>query len=135
MTDWREKPLRSVSWEQGGEEAVSGILRAIERTGEPYTLADVKSAIESGEAYLLMNELCGLVWHVSICEYTGERTLWVWIAWASNGRDVIADYQWQLLEMARAFGFDRVAFESPRRGYERLLQQPWRKVRVEYEMR
>lgn len=109
-----------------------GLERAIEKSAETLWPEDVYAAVVNGQAQLFTAPDGFVVWKMNVCPYTGNRTLWVWFVWGEGG-DMIARYQGQLAELAKHAEADRLAFQSARRGYERVLDDSWSVARVEYE--
>lgn len=128
-------PLRPVDHRPHWGRALPGIEKTLRKTASSMQPDDVWDALESDEAFLLLSSDGGVIWYPKVCEYSGEKTFWVWMAWSGPGRNAIAEYQDQISEVAARAGFDRVAFESPRMGYQRLLDPSWQVATVQYERR
>lgn len=110
-----------------------GVERVIAKSGERCRPEDVYAAVVNGSAQLWTSEDGFVVWYIDVCPYSGRRSLWIWMGW-SEAHGMFEKYGPQLRDMARRADAERVAFNSPRKGYSRRLSAPWRVARVEYEM-
>lgn len=110
------------------------VRETLARTGECDTAETVLVALKNGDAKLFVAEDGFVIWTIRVCPRSAERTLWIWLAWGDGGR-MIERYQDELTVLAQLAGAGRVAFSSPRRGYERALDSSWKPVCTEYERR
>jgi hypothetical protein len=74
---------------------------------------DIRKACETGEACLFVGEDAVLVLVPREREYSKLRELYVWIA---AGKGYTKHYDW-LLSHAKDHGFQRIGFDSPRKGW------------------
>lgn len=106
------------------------------KTGQPWILEDVYAAIHANEAWLYTDIEDGIPVAVAVFKrFTqfGRNILFMWVVYQGRTDCTIMDYKDQIKEIARNSGCDVVQFESPRRGFERVV--PELKVsNIQYEM-
>lgn len=73
-----------------------------------------------------------LILKVMSDRYSGERYLFIWLAWGKDGFDSARRHIPDVEEIAREQGITLMKMESPRRGFERL---GWKPIMIEYERR
>lgn len=108
------------------------LQRVAVRDQQSWSPHHVRAEIEAGDAHFFVCPHGFVVWRIRVCEFSGKRTFWVWVAYGEGG-DILGRYEEQLAQLARMCGAECIAFSSSRRGYLRRLKRPWRAVRVEYE--
>ncbi|AXQ30439.1 hypothetical protein D0B54_17925 [Solimonas sp. K1W22B-7] len=109
---------------------VAAILQGDEETPE-----EVYAECRFGRAQLYRSADGFVVLKKYPREDTGRPELLLWLAHGEGGRDLLRQYQPQLIDIARAVGAATLAFRSRRRGFERLLDERWQLRAVEYQLK
>lgn len=108
------------------------VRRLMERNKELNTPEDLYEAVSTGKAQLFVAPDGFVIWSIRQCPRTKDLTFWVWVAWG-NGGNMIHRYEPELVKLAELAGAKKMAFSSPRKGYQRALDEQWSVARVEYE--
>jgi hypothetical protein len=124
--------FQSADIDEVWERIEPGLRIVAQRTHAPWEPGHVHAAVRNGDAQLMTVPEGFIVWRIKVCEFTEQVTFWLWIAYGEGG-GIIERYEEQIVELARACGAERIAFESPRRGYLRRMRRPWQVAQVQYE--
>ena len=94
---------------------------------------DVYAACISKEAVLWISEEGFVVTTGQTDQFTGERSMFIWLAWRKQGGDLISRYGGFLEQAALDAGFDALEAESHRAGMEKVLvKNGWEVQTVQY---
>lgn len=100
--------------------------------GGTWRLEDVYAACVNQEASLWTSDDGFVIFKPIVDDYSGERILLVWMAWGKSKGDLIAQYQDQIVDIAKEQAFDILRFYRHAKGPAEY--QGWTKTYTIYDM-
>lgn len=93
---------------------------------------DVYAAVVNRDAHLWTCDDGFVIFKPIVDDYSGEKILLVWLAWGKSKSDLIAEYQDQIVEIAKDQQFDKLQFY--RNAKAPSEHNGWTKTYTIYEM-